>query len=161
MLQNRSGNVKLEINYKKLYLTIDLVEVGPNHDVCVFVLCRHKATELEKQLEEFTNQYLQPQQWAALHHFPQFGNCRVIQSFVCSSRSSSPKLHCSSYVDSNAEKMNRFSLSTEKKFIDILIINEMFIRQEYKTSASQRENLVLLRTSHVNYFFVLVVFHAK
>lgn len=62
MLQNSSGNVKLEINYKTLYLTIDLVEVGPNHDVCVCFLCRHKATALEKQLEEFTNQYLQPQQ---------------------------------------------------------------------------------------------------
>lgn len=37
MLQNSSGNVKLEINYKTLYLTIDLVEVGPNHDVCVCV----------------------------------------------------------------------------------------------------------------------------
>lgn len=25
------------------------------------VLCRHKATEMEKELEMFTNQYLQPQ----------------------------------------------------------------------------------------------------
>lgn len=27
---------------------------------CVSSSCRHKATELERQLEEFTNQYLQP-----------------------------------------------------------------------------------------------------
>lgn len=38
-----------------------------SHSVVFFFfgfLCRHKATELEKQLEEFTYQYLQPQEWS-------------------------------------------------------------------------------------------------
>lgn len=39
--------------------------VAPDHPECVSFLCRHRATDLEKELEEFTTQYLQPQQWAA------------------------------------------------------------------------------------------------
>lgn len=44
--------------------------------MCAFCLCRHKATDLEKQLEEFTKRYLQPPQWL-------FPSAALIQRSCC------------------------------------------------------------------------------
>lgn len=48
----------LEANICQLTGNVDQLEAVQSHSKTL----RHKATELEKQLEEFTNQYLQPQQ---------------------------------------------------------------------------------------------------
>ncbi|XP_070688127.1 mitofusin-1b [Pempheris klunzingeri] len=49
---------ELEANIRQLTAKIDQLETVQSHSKSL----RHKATELEKQLEAFTNQYLQPQQ---------------------------------------------------------------------------------------------------
>ncbi|XP_034737786.1 mitofusin-1b [Etheostoma cragini] len=49
---------ELEAEIRQLTAKIDQLETVQKHSKSL----RHKATELEKQLEEFTNQYLQPQQ---------------------------------------------------------------------------------------------------
>uniref|UniRef100_A0A8C9X067 Mitofusin 1b n=1 Tax=Sander lucioperca TaxID=283035 RepID=A0A8C9X067_SANLU len=49
---------ELEAEIRQLTAKIDQLETVQKHSKSL----RHKATDLEKQLEEFTNQYLQPQQ---------------------------------------------------------------------------------------------------
>ncbi|XP_072245547.1 mitofusin-1b [Leuresthes tenuis] len=49
---------ELEANIRLLTAKIEQLEAVQSRSKCL----RHKATELEKQLEEFTNQYLQPQE---------------------------------------------------------------------------------------------------